>query len=67
LRDNAAAQGGQAETTTGAQDGEGEIGTGTGMRLVELDGSRRGPVDRGECKDLLTVRPAISSLGCWEY
>jgi len=25
----------------------------TGMRLVELDGTREGPVDRGECKDLL--------------
>ncbi|KJA15436.1 hypothetical protein HYPSUDRAFT_172547 [Hypholoma sublateritium FD-334 SS-4] len=26
----------------------------TGMRLVELDGRRAGPLDRGECKDLLT-------------
>jgi ubiquitin carboxyl-terminal hydrolase L3 len=23
------------------------------MRLIELDGGRRGPIDRGECKDLL--------------
>lgn len=28
----------------------------TGMRLVELDGDRFGPIDRGECKDLLGVR-----------
>jgi ubiquitin carboxyl-terminal hydrolase L3 len=28
---------------------------GTGMRLVELDGRRDGPVDHGECKDLLKV------------
>ena len=28
----------------------------TGMRLVELDGMRQGPVDRGECHDLLQVR-----------
>jgi len=27
--------------------------SGTGMRLVELDGRRDGPVDHGECKDLL--------------
>jgi hypothetical protein len=25
------------------------------MRLIELDGRRAGPVDHGECKDLLTV------------
>lgn len=25
------------------------------MRLIELDGRRTGPVDRGECKDLLLV------------
>lgn len=30
-------------------------GTGTGMRLIELDGRREGPIDRGECKDLLKV------------
>jgi len=28
----------------------------TGMRLIELDGRRAGPIDRGECQDLLTVR-----------
>jgi len=27
--------------------------SGTGMRLVELDGRRDGPVDHGECKDFL--------------
>ncbi|KIM37413.1 hypothetical protein M413DRAFT_273999 [Hebeloma cylindrosporum] len=26
----------------------------SGMRLIELDGRRAGPVDQGECKDLLT-------------
>lgn len=25
-------------------------------RLVELDGMRNGPIDRGECKDLLKVK-----------
>lgn len=25
------------------------------MRLIELDGRRAGPIDRGECKDLLKV------------
>lgn len=30
---------------------------GTGMRLIELDGRRVGPIDRGECTDLLTVSP----------
>ena len=29
--------------------------SGTGMRLVELDGRREGPIDHGECKDLLKV------------
>lgn len=34
-----------------------EIGreSGTGMRLIELDGRRDGPIDHGECKDLLKV------------
>jgi len=27
--------------------------TSTGMRLIELDGRRNGPIDRGECTDLL--------------
>ena len=27
----------------------------TGMRLIELDGRRAGPIDRGECQDLLSV------------
>jgi hypothetical protein len=27
----------------------------TGMRLIELDGRRDGPIDRGECTDLLSV------------
>jgi len=31
-----------------------------GMRLIELDGRRTGPVDRGECDDLLRVRPELS-------
>lgn len=29
--------------------------SGTGMRLVELDGRRDGPVDHGECKNFLKV------------
>ena len=32
----------------------------SGMRLIELDGRRAGPVDHGECKDLLTVGRSIS-------
>lgn len=28
----------------------------TGMRLIELDGRRGGPIDHGECKELLSVR-----------
>jgi hypothetical protein len=28
----------------------------SGMRLIELDGTRLGPVDRGESIDLLTAR-----------
>lgn len=27
----------------------------TGMRLIELDGRRAGPIDRGECQELLSV------------
>lgn len=30
-------------------------GSGTGIRVVELDGRREGPIDHGECKDLLKV------------
>jgi hypothetical protein len=30
--------------------------TGSSPRLIELDGGRVGPVDRGECTDLLLVR-----------
>lgn len=34
-----------------------ELSTATsGMRLVELDGGRNGPIDRGPCEDLLKVR-----------
>ncbi|KAF9522887.1 hypothetical protein CPB83DRAFT_863841 [Crepidotus variabilis] len=38
-----------------AREGQGEeSGTeSTGMRLIELDGRRNGPIDRGECNDLL--------------
>ena len=32
---------------------------GTGSRVIELDGRRKGPVDRGQCTNLLTV-----GLGC---
>ncbi|TFK65943.1 peptidase C12, ubiquitin carboxyl-terminal hydrolase 1 [Pluteus cervinus] len=32
---------------------EGEAAQGTGMRLVELDGDRNGPIDRGEITDFL--------------
>ncbi len=28
----------------------------SGMRLIELDGGRNGPIDRGQCDDLLRVR-----------
>jgi len=28
-------------------------GSGPGMRVIELDGRREGPIDHGECKDLL--------------
>jgi ubiquitin carboxyl-terminal hydrolase L3 len=41
----------------GAEDAGVTAGTGTGMRLIELDGSRKAPIDHGECKDLLAVRP----------
>jgi ubiquitin carboxyl-terminal hydrolase L3 len=34
----------------------------SGMRLIELDGRRAGPVDHGECKDLLTVGCIISQI-----
>ena len=33
----------------------------SGMRLIELDGRRAGPVDHGECKDLLVVSIIITS------
>ncbi|KAF7309659.1 Ubiquitin carboxyl-terminal hydrolase [Mycena indigotica] len=33
--------------------GRGPESEATGMRLVELDGRRKGPVDRGECTDFL--------------
>jgi hypothetical protein len=32
------------------------------MRLVELDGRRAGPVDRGECTDFLKVRCGLFDL-----
>ena len=35
---------------------------GTSMRLIELDGRREGPVDHGECKDLLRVSCHFSRL-----
>ena len=31
------------------------------MRLIELDGRRAGPVDQGECKDLLKVSHNVHS------
>lgn len=34
----------------------------SGMRLIELDGRRAGPVDHGECKDLLTVGHTVHSI-----
>lgn len=34
----------------------------TGMRLIELDGRRAGPIDHGECKDLLSVRASFVSF-----
>ena len=36
--------------------------SGTGMRLVELDGRRGGPIDHGECKDLLKVSRGLLKL-----
>ncbi|PFH45443.1 hypothetical protein AMATHDRAFT_71689 [Amanita thiersii Skay4041] len=47
-RSVAEASGAAGETKAG-----GETKRGTKMRLVELDGTRRGPVDRGECGELL--------------
>jgi len=32
----------------------------TGMRLIELDGRRAGPIDHGECEDLLSVSFFVS-------
>lgn len=34
----------------------------TSMRLIELDGRRSGPVDRGECKDLLQVSRHVITI-----
>jgi ubiquitin carboxyl-terminal hydrolase L3 len=31
------------------------------MRLLELDGTRGGPIDRGECKNLLSVSTLLST------
>ncbi|KAJ8503186.1 hypothetical protein ONZ45_g11074 [Pleurotus djamor] len=42
---------GQGENAAGAAGGTGKEST--GMRLVELDGTRIGPIDRGECNDFL--------------
>jgi ubiquitin carboxyl-terminal hydrolase L3 len=39
----------------------------TGMRLVELNGSRRGPIDRGECESLLHVRHLYWLLSITSY
>lgn len=39
---------------------------GTGMRLVELDGRREGPIDHGECKDLLKVS-RLSRFCPWTF
>lgn len=39
----------------------------TGMRLIELDGGRGGPIDRGMCKDLLKVRSILSLLVSLRY
>ena len=39
---------------TEARETETPAGKG-GMRLIELDGRRSGPMDRGKCTDLLTV------------
>jgi len=36
----------------------------SGMRLIELDGRRAGPIDHGECKDLLAVGRNISLKYC---
>ncbi|KAJ6591733.1 hypothetical protein DFH09DRAFT_1259295 [Mycena vulgaris] len=36
---------------------------GPGMRIVELDGRRNGPIDRGECTDLLAVCVSGRDLG----
>jgi hypothetical protein len=33
--------------------------SGEGPRVVELDGRRNGPIDRGACTDLLAVRPHL--------
>lgn len=42
--------------------------TSTGMRLVELNGTRGGPIDRGECEDLLRVRRSLVVVYfVWSY
>ena len=49
-------RGEQAEEAAGAAAENLKNKKSSGMRLVELDGERSGPVDRGECKDFLKVR-----------
>ena len=40
---------------------EAEIATAGKRRLIELDGRRAGPVDRGESTDLLKVRTSVAA------
>jgi len=45
-----------AQSAGASLEGEAVEDNTSGKRLIELDGTRDGPVDRGECKDLLKVR-----------
>ena len=54
--------GGDAEEDLEKEREEAARGSGTGMRLIELDGRREGPIDHGECKDLLKVSYSFSSF-----
>ena len=51
----------RAAQSAGAKlEGDATEDNGSGKRLIELDGTRTGPVDRGECRDLLKVPVSVS-------
>lgn len=45
-----------------APSSRGPSSEGSSMRIVELDGRRNGPIDRGECTNLLAVCPHLFML-----